>query len=227
LDYPDTIINYVNNSKGEKTNQIKSISIKTKQSNFLPELTQPNKSDIIILDRTTDIALIGLDKVNDKIKPTDVLMLKAGNSKELEWGSKVYMIGYPLNYKMITSGLVSLVQSSVAHFFLVDAIFNPGFSGGLVLALRDGAPNFEIVGMIKSGTVNRNLYLKPNEENPSFHYTPKMIYKDEIVVEEESEMKYGITKIMSIETIKNFIKKNNDKFSELDFSPKMFFNVAK
>ncbi len=224
LDFPDTIIKYFKDSEGKKTNYIKSVSIKTKQSNFLPEFTQPNQADIIILDKAKDIALIGLNLLSDRIKPNEVLSLKAGNSKELEWGSKVYMIGYPLNYKMITTGLVSLVQSSAANFFLVDAIFNPGFSGGLVLAIRDGAPNFEIVGMIKSGTVNRNLYLKPNTESPSFNYTPKMIYNDEIIVEEETTMKYGITKIMSIETIINFIKENRKELLNYNYLPEMFFN---
>lgn len=227
LDFPDTLINFFKDKNGRNTDIIESVTIKSRQTNILPELTPPNKIDVLILDDKNDIAIIGSDELKDKIKLREVLSLKAGSSNELTWGTKVYMIGFPLNYKMITSGLVSPIRNTDKSYFLVDAIFNKGFSGGLVLGVRDGAPNFEIVGMVKSGTVNRSLYLKPNVEKPDFKYLPKVPYNDEIIVDEEAIMKYGVTKIMGIETILDFMSNNSVKLKNLGYNLDMFFRNEK
>ena len=86
----------------------------------------------------------------------------------------------------------------------MDAVFNRGFSGGIVLAIRDGAPNFELLGMIKSGTVHRNFNLVPDSNNPDFTYLPGTPYIGEILVQEDAEIKYGVTRVMSVETIIEF-----------------------
>ena len=48
--------------------------------------------------------------------------------------------------------------------FMVDAMFSRGFSGGIVLAIRDGVPNFELVGMIKLVSAHSSFVLTPEKD---------------------------------------------------------------
>jgi Trypsin-like peptidase domain len=222
LNFPDTIVTYFKNEDGFSSDYIESISIKIKQTNVLPEFTVSNEVEILSIDPLSDIAIVG--KNNSSLSASKYIPfgLTPGNSSELSWGTKAYIIGFPLNNKMITTGLVSPSQIRERDYFFVDAVFNRGFSGGIVLAVRDGAPNFEIVGMVKSGTVHRKFNLKPNTSNPNFAYFPQVAYEGEILVEEEIDIKYGVTKIMTIEKILEFMDDNKNAFEELGYDYSKF-----
>jgi hypothetical protein len=224
LNFPDTIVTFHTDNRGNETNIIETVSIKTSQTILLPEYSFIQAVDILVMDETNDIAIVGKDFESENFKSTKPFKLKFGSANELNWGTKVYMIGFPLNYKMITSGLVSLAKNSDNNYFLVDAVFNRGFSGGIVLALRDGAPNFEIVGMIKSGTVHKDYKLKPNIENPDFNYLPHFPYTGEVLVEKETNIKYGITKILTINKILEFVEDHKNELKELGYLSEKFFN---
>ncbi|MCB9208309.1 MAG: trypsin-like peptidase domain-containing protein [Ignavibacteriales bacterium] len=224
IDFPDTLITFFKDNFGKSTDIIESISIKTKQTNLLPEYTFLNKVEILAVDNSSDIAVIGSNIKKNNSQIFNTFKLKAGNAEELTWGTKVYMLGFPLNYKMITSGIVSPFQEFEHDYFLVDAVFNRGFSGGIVLAIRDGAPNFEIVGMIKSGTVHKDFKLKPKTDNSDFVFVPQAVYKGEVIVEQETDIKYGITKILTINKILDVLNENSDKFNDLGYRFDLFFN---
>lgn len=208
LNFPDTLISYYNDENNVSNKFIESISIKIRQTNLLPEYTQSNEVKILSLDPENDIALVGKEVSSLNAKKYLPFGLIPGNTNELSWGTKVYIIGYPLNNKMITTGLVSPSQKDKKSYFFVDAVFNRGFSGGIVLAIRDGAPNFELVGMVKSGTVHRDFILRPNTDSPNFIYNPQSNYTGEVLVKEKADIKYGVTKIMTIETILEFMENN-------------------
>ena len=225
LDFPDTIITYYKNSFGVNSKNIEIISIKSRQTNLLPEYTVNNEVDILLLDSDSDIAIVGkeISAINSsKYIPAKI---KVGSTNELTWGTKVYIVGYPLNNKMITNGLVSPPQIMGKDYFFVDAVFNRGFSGGIVLAIRDGAPNFELVGMVKSGSVHRNYILRPNTNHPDFIYLPNLPYSDEVIVEQETDIKYGVTKIMTVETITDFIDKNESLLENLGYNADRLFKI--
>jgi len=223
LNFPDTLITYFKNTTGSNSEFIESISIKTRQTNVLPEFTVSKEVEILSLDPISDIAIVGKEVSSISASKYTSFNILHGNSSELFWGTKVYIIGYPLNNKMITTGLVSPSNSFEKDYFLVDAVFNRGFSGGLVLAIRDGAPNFEIVGMVKCGFVHRNFSLKPNINSSDFVYIPQVPFNGEILVEEETDIKYGVTKIMTIEKILEFIEDNENIFEKLGYDSKKFF----
>lgn len=223
LDFPDTLITYFQDNFGADLEIIESVAIKSRQTNILPELTVSNSVEVLAMDQESDIAIVGGDfaaLVAYGLTPIDIIF---GTADDLSWGTKVYIIGYPLNNKMITTGVVSPNQVTGKDYFFVDAVFNRGFSGGVVLAIRDGAPNFELVGMIKSGTVHRNFTLVPDYSNPNFNYLPGIPYQGEILVEEKNEIKYGVTRIMSVETIIDFIESNSDLLEELGYQFKYSF----
>ena len=223
LDFPDTIITYYKNSFGINSKNIESVSLKTRQTNLLPEYTVANEVEILLLDSDSDIAIVGKEVSAINSSKYIPAKIKIGSSDELTWGTKVYIIGYPLNNKMITNGLVSPPQVMGKDYFFVDAVFNRGFSGGIVLAIRDGAPNFELVGMVKSGSVHRNYILRPNTNDPDFIYLPKLPYSDEVIVEQQADIKYGVTKIMTVETIVDFIDSNRNNLEDLGYNPNELF----
>ncbi|MGK9476737.1 S1 family peptidase [Melioribacter sp. OK-6-Me] len=205
--FPDTVYSYFINPDGSISEYIESISIKSSQSNYIPDLPDGGALDIILMDKNIDVALLG-----KKIDPKVAIALKPfnyswGSSSELEWGTFVYVFGYPMNYKMITKALVSNPKRE-KNIFLIDAVFNKGSSGGIVLAIRDGVPNFELVGVVRSVPADFQLNLHPFTKEHEIDFNPQIPYKGEVYVEKEQVIRSGIVKVIGIEVIKEFITKH-------------------
>lgn len=209
VSFPDTIISYFVDKDGSFTDNVQSISIKTHQSNYVPDLPGDGKLDILLIDKTLDIALLGR-----KFSPTETIGIPVfrypwGKSTDLEWGSFVYVFGFPMNNKMISKGIVSNPQKD-RHSFLIDAVFNRGYSGGIVLAIRDGVPNFELVGLVKSVPADYQYSLHPLTKKGDFDFNPMLPYKGEVYVEREQIIRTGITRVIGIEAVTDFLRDNKD-----------------
>lgn len=207
VNFPDTIISYFVNEEGNPTKIVQSISIKSKQSNYVPDLPDGGELDIILIDKVNDIALLGR-----KYSPLSTINLPVfkyswGKSSDLEWGSFIYVFGFPMNYKMVSKGIVSSPQKD-RHTFLIDAVFNRGYSGGIVLAIRDGVPNFELVGLVRSVPADFQYTLHPVTKQNDIEFNPMIPYKGEVYVEREQMMRTGITKVIGIELVKELLEKN-------------------
>ncbi len=163
------------------------------------------------------MAIIGKRFVQYKLNQFPVFSYPLGNAKNLEWGSFVYALGYPMNYKMITKGIVSSPNRDESGSFLIDAVFNRGFSGGIVLAIRDGVPNFELVGLVRSVPAEYEYVLKPEAPTEGYEYNPLLPYKGNIMIEQRVNIKYGVTRVIPIETIVEFINKNADKLLKFGY----------
>ncbi|MGK9369711.1 S1 family peptidase [Melioribacter sp. Ez-97] len=205
--FPDTVYSYFINPDGSVSEYIESISIKSRQSNYIPDLPDGGELDIILMDKNIDVALLG-----KKIDPKAAFALNPfnypwGSSSELEWGTFVYVFGYPMNYKMITKALVSNPKRE-KNIFLIDAVFNKGSSGGIVLAIRDGVPNFELVGLVRSVPADFQLNLHPFTKEHDIDFNPQIPYKGEVYVEKEQVIRSGIVKVIGIEAVKDFIGKH-------------------
>lgn len=207
VNFPDTVITYFNTEDGTITPFIQSISVKVGQSNYIPDLPEKGYVDVLAMDTKSDIAVLGktLTTVTANIN-TPVFAYPIGKSAELEWGDFVYVFGYPMNYKMISKALVSNPDHDKGSSFLIDAVFNRGFSGGLVLAIRDGVPNFELVGLVRSVPAENEFVLKPLLKNPDVELNPQLPYKGDFTVEKRQTIKFGITKVIGIETIQEFFR---------------------
>jgi hypothetical protein len=207
LESPDTLITYFKPVKDDPDQFISSISIKEKQENFIKGFTGCGKVDILAIDRKNDVAIIGkeCDKPGDLIT---TFMYSSGNAKELRWGNFVYIIGYPLGSLMITTGIVSNPRSDEYGSFMVDALFNKGFSGGIILALRDGVPNFELVGIIRSVPFQKEYYLKPEKEIFEMAYDENALYKGGLFVGTHEAIRYGVTTVIPMEMIRDLYQKN-------------------
>jgi len=210
INFRDTIITYFKDPEIGLTKYIQSVAVKEKQSNFVADFPEHGELEILAQDRHTDLALLGqkFENVNPMMFP--VFKYPFGLAKELEWGSFVYMIGFPKGYQMVTKGIVSQPNRDKKGSFIVDALFNKGFSGGVVLAVRDGVPNFELVGIASSVSADFKFTLNPPKDIGRGGYDPLLPYKGEIFIRFEKSINYGITFIISSESILKFLRKNQE-----------------
>lgn len=215
--FPDTMITYYENS-----NRIRTASFLRRQTNYVNGIPDGSDLEVIISNKTHDLALIGREKESAGYLP--VFSYPLGEAKKLEWGSFVYLLGYPKGNKMITRGIVSSPnRNKDDHSFLVDALFNKGFSGGLILAIMDGVPNFELVGIAKSVSADYNFVLIPEKNYSRNDMEMNVPYREDLYVEEQSSISYGITNTTSIESIQRFLTVNSLTLEEKGYEMPYFF----
>jgi hypothetical protein len=208
VDFEDTVISYYIGSNRRPTPHVKTVAIKEKQSNYVAVLPEGGEMEILAMDKSADIALLGKRFMSDPAAPIRVFTYPSGNARDLEWGTFVYLFGYPSGYKMVTKGIVSSPNKDRRGTFLVDAMFSRGFSGGIVLAIRDGVPNFELVGIIKLVSAHASYVLTPEKENGEVVYDPAVPYSGSVYVERKMEIESGITQAVPVETIREFVRMN-------------------
>jgi hypothetical protein len=224
INYPDTVVTYF---PYPNDNFVQVIGIKARQQNSIGEITLGSEFEILAMDSKNDIAILGKEISGEKQNNVKVFSYPMGDSEELEWGSFVYIMGFPLGHEMITRGIVSDPARIRKGSFLIDAVFNQGFSGGPVIAVRDGVPNFEIVGMVKSSAaVNRN-YLAPAKSKDQLSINASQIYTGEIKVNTEKDIKYGITFSVTTATLRAFYEKHRQSLEERGYFLDGFFAVKK
>ncbi len=207
LYFKDTVYTYYEDNDPATRKYLQGVSIKTRQRNFFRDHHDGHELEILAIDREKDLALIGkYVKEHDNILRPFPYPL--GRSKKLEWGSFVYVMGYPIGYQMITRGIVSRPKTFKLDHFLIDAAFNEGFSGGVVLAIKDGVPNFEMVGVGKSASGSFESTLVPEKQDHEFLYNPDVPYSGEVYVNLRKKVNYGITYAISTQAIRSFYKDN-------------------
>jgi hypothetical protein len=214
VEFPDTIISYFPDSEGKFTAKLQAIFIKERQVIYAAGFPEGSEFELIVSDKKSDLALIGKDyKILSNLK-FPVFNYPLGKAKELDWGSFVYLFGYPINYQMVTKAIVSNPNRDELGSFLVDAVVNNGMSGGIVLAIKDGVPNFEMVGMIQWVPEEEENILVPKALKNNERYSPIVPYKGEEYVKRFSSIRYGIARVISVEAIKAFFINNKEMLYE-------------
>jgi hypothetical protein len=203
--FPDTITALYIGADHHPTDFIHTISFKEKQTNYVAVFPEGGELDILASDRELDVALLGKRFESEPFPRPRAFMYPPGRARELEWGTFVYLFGYPTGHKMVTKAIVSSPNKDRRGAFLVDAVFTPGFSGGIALAIRDGVPNFELVGIVKLVSGRTTYSLSPPTEDGTPDYDPLLPYTGEIYVQKRTEIEYGIVQAVPIETVIEFI----------------------
>lgn len=223
---PDTLVTYYQNKAGQQGPRIvQSVSIKQRHSNYIIDIPDGSDMQILAMDIRKDIAIIA--KTSQATHRTiPVFDYPAGKARKLEWGSFVYVMGFPVGNKMITRGIVSNPKHDPSGSFLVDALFNRGFSGGLVLAIKDGVPNFELVGMAKSVSAASEYVLRPAQTVSQYQYDPAVAYTGDLYVKLKKDINYGITHALSMEAIREFFKENKSAFNRRGYYFDRFLEKA-
>ncbi|MCG6914204.1 serine protease [bacterium BMS3Abin03] len=209
VNYPDTVISFVADTDGNPTDFIETILVKSKQSVYVAGFPEGSNLEILAIDKKNDLALIGRNYYSTTNYIFPVLNYPLGKSKELEWGSFVYIFSYPMNFQMITKALVSSPNLDDKGSFILDAVINKGSSGGIVLAIKDGVPNFELVGIIQWAPGDANNIIAPEKRKGSETYNSILPYKGKLFVKRNLDIKYGIAKVIPVSAISDFIEQNS------------------
>jgi hypothetical protein len=235
IDYPDTIINYYRDSNNNETDEVKSFIYKVRQTNNV--INQPIAYDfkILAMDKFNDIALIGkeviagteyrLQSEMDKRTrpPLLVLDVPLGKAGELDFGTFVYLLGFPQAKKMVSTAIVSSPDYDNNYSFILDATLQKGISGGLVLGIRDGMPNFELVGITKAISGKTEYSLLPDRKAYLSEWELYKPYDGKIYLEKRDLSEPGMTFAIGIDTIMEFIEKNESSLTKMGYLPEKFF----
>ncbi|NOZ08004.1 MAG: trypsin-like peptidase domain-containing protein [FCB group bacterium] len=215
---PDTVLSYFSAPRRDAEEFIQSVSVKVRQQYYINDLPEGDNLEILALDENADIALLGKSFFN--APDVKVFNFPLGKSSDLEWGTFVYLLGFPMGKKMVTRGLVSKSEGSLKDEFLVDALFNRGSSGGIILAVRDGVPNFELVGLTKAVSSRTEYILTPADSLKDVFINTNLPYTDEVHMTVQKNINYGITYTVPAAAIKRFFKVHQREFKQAgyDFS---------
>lgn len=206
----DTVVTYHLDNEGNETPYIRTISILKNSRINVIKLPDGNNMNILAIDLEKDVALIGKKISTRFMQPVYIFSYPFGRARELEWATFVYLFGYPFGKKMLTQALVSNPNYDKKHSFLLNANSHRGISGGIILALRDGIPNFELMGMAYAFPAETQKVLKPKKD---FHMPAtefRQLYEGQLYVEQQTSVIHGIMYVISSETICSFLAQHQE-----------------
>ncbi|MFA5417905.1 MAG: serine protease [Bacteroidales bacterium] len=217
IDFPDTVFTYSDDS----IKALIAVSFIVKQQMFVTGLPDGDAVKVVAMDKIKDIAFLS-KRINSDNESVNVLNYPVGKTSLFEWGSVVYIVGYPLGNLMVTRALVSNPGRSKKGSFLTDALYNHGISGSPVFAIKDGVPNLEWVGMASATAASDLVVVKPEKDAEVLH-TGNHPYRGNLFLEKVKLINYGVTYSISIEEIVIFIRKNQTLLKSLGFDFDMYF----
>lgn len=220
INFPGSIKSFYLTDEEKRSGFLKSFSVIVKQDIYVVPSYEEGNFEVILEDKELDAAILKKKITNEPKIKSKVFNMPLGKAEELNWGIFVYVFGFPANYKMISKAIVSSPNYDKKSSFIIDAVSNQGLSGGIVLAIRDGVPTFELVDMVLSAPAAYEYVLRPHKNSEVVIGSE---YKGALIPDAQRNIKYGITKVLSIEAILALIEKNkkllqqNDIFSGLLF----------
>lgn len=211
VQFPDTLIEYVESKNLPEKEYVQSIAIKYNQNNLVYGETELASFEIESINTADDLALIQVDKINKPDLNIPPLPVKLGDSKNLKWGSFLYIFGYPKGNAVVTRAIVSHPNRTSKGDFLTDALFNHGMSGGIILASNNNFATFEWVGMANTTSAEEEHLLVPD---PSLTTSDKLTepYDGPIYQERKIRISYGVTQSIPTADITDFLEENRDLF---------------
>ncbi len=217
--HPDTVFTYY--SRQEKPREmspfIHSVSFKIKQTYNIIGLPKAHQPILLAHQEETDLALIGVKLLQIPQKSLPVLEVPFGRAAELHWGTFIYLLAYPQGKLMLSHSVVSQPNRDQSHNFLFNSSLTRGISGGIVLAIRDGIPNFEIVGIASALGAQTQFYLRPDLNKALWMFDTNLPYKGDIFIDQQVGNNSGIVFAVSAENIIAFLKKNRQNIESKGF----------
>lgn len=221
FNFPDTVIINHLDEKGNVTPFIQSIYFKTKETISVPELPESNDFKIIAGNNDKDIIVIGKKYLGSNIVKYKPFNYPEGKAGELKEGDFVYLFGFPRGERMVSTAIVGEANRDKNYGFIIDASVHTGVSGGPVFAIRDGIPNFELVGMVYAIAGEMLQFLGPDTHR-AYEPDNQNKYTGDIYLKSTRQIIYGITYVIAIETIEDFFKENRNIFLENGFDSDLF-----
>ncbi|HVN49184.1 MAG TPA: serine protease [Bacteroidota bacterium] len=222
VEFPDTIFSYYIGADKKPTPYVHSFAVKQQQSNYVAGVEGAVDMEILANDNANDVALLGKIYQSDLPFGYSTFSYPVGYAKELQWGSFIYLLGYPSGHEIVTKGIVSNPNKEKNGSFYADAVFSGGFSGGIVLAVRDGVPNFELVGIVRLVPGRTVAYLTPEHNGEQLELDTQVPYSGDIYVERRTDIEYGVMQAVSSETIMEFLSAHRTELSAKGYDLSQF-----
>jgi len=216
VEFPDTAIEFRTEPDGRATKYIRSVDVKMKQFNFISPFPEDGSVEIITLDREKDLAVVGKMLQTELGRGFPPIHYSLGHADELGWGTFVYVFSYPAGIKMVTSAIVSSPRKDAAGTFYIDGVLSPGTSGGIVLALRNGVPNFEIVGIVRVVPARITYFLAPGD-SVAKEYDEHAPYTGSAFVRKRTDLETGVTKCIPAEVVRSFLEQHKEQMAKVGY----------
>ncbi len=222
FDFEDTLKTYYYDENKNPTKHLSTLSIKSAQKIYIFHKNGSRSQGFIIAhDKGNDLALI-------ETIPGSILMTeyafdgKFGNAGHIKLGEELHLLGFPKGFFMVSRGLAS--PSHFKNKFMVDAPFNRGFSGGVVIRFIDQKPNYEYIGMANSIAYTSQNVLVPTDDPQLVEQYKSHPYEGYSYVKELKLINYGLTFVIKSEEIKEFLKSNSYELKNLGLDVAKFTN---
>ncbi|MCR4438990.1 MAG: serine protease [bacterium] len=216
VDFADTIRHYFLDDAKRPTNHLRQLSIKYRQDIFVFHRSgEWTAGELVAADRENDIALLKTSRAGQQMAESP-LPFRFGDAGDLKLGQEVYVLGFPKGFFAVTRGLVS--PSRGRGRFMLDIAFNRGYSGGVVVHPNEREGRMEYVGMATSAAYDSHYLLAPPADTTPPTPEPDIPYTGDIYVEELKLINYGITFVVSSNTVRNFLRANLDLLQRNGFS---------
>lgn len=186
---------------------IKAFAVRVNQRNYVADIPGAGSLEVLARNDRDDIAIIG-QTINTQALMIPVFSLPPGHGRDLTWGSFVYVVGYPVGMRMVSTGIVSQPERDDQNAFLTDVVFNRGMSGGAVLAARSEGSSLEWVGIVTSSSANTEYVLEPDVENLHEDLQSGAPYEGEMYARRIQRIRYGVTMAVSIDAIRKLAREN-------------------
>lgn len=206
IGFPDTLYTYHEaDITGEQL--IYTASIKKSQINYVKEIPVAGGLKVLAIDASADLVLLG-GTLSAELETPPALPVKIGKSKLLVRTNRAWSFGFPIGYSMVTEAMVNNINFDNRGGFMLDAVFNPGFSGGLTLAFNLISRKFEVVGFGRSAPSSPQLILTPAGTPGLDRYPPLEPYTDKVFVQQRAELAHGLTFVSPSEALIKLLQKH-------------------
>jgi hypothetical protein len=223
VDFPDTLVSY---HPPPDDQFVSAIGLKVRQQINASGIRGGSELEVLAIDSKDDIVLLGKTMEAGTTHEYTAFSYPLGKSEELEWGNFVYVLGFPMGQRMVGHGIVSDPARIGKGTFLIDAVFNEGYSGAPLIAIRDGLPNFEMVGMVRSAAATERIYLLPEYDPSKGEHIPGIPYHGTITTAKEKNIRYGITFSTTTASLRKFYSQHRDHLISKGYYLDEFFSVA-
>lgn len=209
FNFQDSIKVYYPDNAGNPTKDLYSLSVLFDMRIFVTHKNSARSlGKLLSSDSRNDLALFETDTGENTLFE-NALLSKIDAKDKLEFGKKVYLIGFPKGFLFITEGLIN--PSPIKNRFLISAPFNHGFSGGVVIAFDENSSDYSCIGIANSMPYDSDLVLTPSNEIAEPEKYFNFPYNDDIFIKEIKNINYGITFAIKGSVIYNFIKEEQEK----------------
>lgn len=186
---------------------IRTFAVRIRQRNYVADIPGAGSLEVLARNDRDDIAIVG-QAIETRGLTVPVFPLLPGRGGDLAWGSFVYVVGYPVGLRMVSSGIVSQPHRDDRNAFLTNLVFNRGMSGGAVLAARSGGAPLEWVGIVTSASASTEYILTPEIGKLHDDSRSGEPYEGEIFVKRDQRIRYGVTIAVSIDAIRKLAREN-------------------